>query len=496
MGLQVVDPHRGHSWDETDFIYSKPTYCNWCKMPVLRGSYCSTCGLCVHDNCLDAANKKHACKVVVLSRRNSMKHHWIRGNLPLTSICDVCRTHCGTEPRLCDLRCVWCQRAIHENCMKTLSRDCNFGKFQSMILPPYCITVKYERWNSAYSRYVVREVHPPKFKKWSPLLVLANRKSGEGEGNRLLKAFKQYLNPVQVVDLLEAPPESALDFCRLLPSHRCRILICGGDGTVGWVLGALDCANIKIAPHVAVLPLGTGNDLARVLGWGSGYTGEEEIAEILESVENAFATPLDRWQIRIDSYMFMHVPKPRKLFKMNNYFSVGVDATVVLKFHLHREKQPSLFSSRLLNKAIYFGYGVNEVLESNCKNLQEKIELELDGRVIELPELEGVVVLNINSWCAGVQMIPIDGRKDLPPVSFSDGKLEVCGLYSSFHIARMQVNLADPLLLGQARRVKIRVKEKCQLPMQIDGEPWEQGPGSLTITHLTQTIMLSNGSVT
>lgn len=202
MGLQVADPHRGHSWEETDFIYSKPTYCNWCKMPVLRGSYCSTCGLCVHDNCLDAANKKHACKVVVLSRRNSMKHHWIRGNLPLTSICDVCRTHCGTEPRLCDLRCVWCQRTIHENCMKTLSRDCNFGKFQSMILPPYCITVKYERWNSAYSRYVVREVHPPKFKKWSPLLVLANRKSGEGEGDRLLKAFKQYLNPVQVIPLL------------------------------------------------------------------------------------------------------------------------------------------------------------------------------------------------------------------------------------------------------------------------------------------------------
>ena len=39
--------------------------------------------------------------------------------------------------------------------------------------------------------------------------------------------------------------------------------------------------------------------------------------------------------------------------------------------------------------------------------------------------------------------------------SFSDGKLEVCGLYSSFHIARMQVNLADPLLLGQAHSVKV-----------------------------------------
>ncbi|CAB3996663.1 RNA-directed DNA polymerase from transposon X-element [Paramuricea clavata] len=198
-----------------------------------------------------------------------------------------------------------------------------------------------------------------------------------------------------------------------------------------------------------------------------------------------------RWKISIDRYTYFHVPKPRKIFKMNNYFSVGCDATVVLKFHKHREQQPSLFSSRLFNKAIYFGYGVNEVLEANCKNLQEKIQLEMDGRIIDLPELEGIVVLNINSWCAGVKMIS-GNDEDLPPVSFSDGKLEVCGLYSSFHIARMQVNLADPLLLGQAHEVKIRVKEKRQLPMQIDGEPWEQGPGVVTLSHLNQTMMLTS----
>ena len=35
---------------------------------------------------------------------------------------------------------------------------------------------------------------------------------------------------------------------------------------------------------------------------------------------------------------------------MNNYFSVGCDAKVVLNFHLHRESQPALFTSRLINK--------------------------------------------------------------------------------------------------------------------------------------------------
>ena len=37
---------------------------------------------------------------------------------------------------------------------------------------------------------------------------------------------------------------------------------------VGWVLSELDKHKITPPPPVAVLPLGTGNDMSRVLNWG------------------------------------------------------------------------------------------------------------------------------------------------------------------------------------------------------------------------------------
>lgn len=43
-------------------------------------------------------------------------------------------------------------------------------------------------------------------------------------------------------------------------------------------------------------------------------------------------------------------------------------------------------------------------MAADCKNLEKKLDLYLDGRHVELPELESVVVMNISSWAAGVDL--------------------------------------------------------------------------------------------
>ncbi len=226
-----------------------------------------------------------------------------------------------------------------------------------------------------------------------PLLVFVNGKSGGRRGERLKTALAcaPDLDALDVVDLGAARgPEAALRAHGHV--EGLRILVCGGDGTVAWVLQALEdleevretpdariprvdvpslsgaaptrqppppraskravprgsvlpatprdfSANLRgirfqrsllptilsktllvrrltttppplkttppppppqlhPKPPVGILPLGTGNDLARVFGWGARYD-DALVASVGAALANAETRQLDRWVVRV-----------------------------------------------------------------------------------------------------------------------------------------------------------------------------------------------------
>lgn len=84
-----------------------------------------------------------------------------------------------------------------------------------------------------------------------------------------------------------------------------------------------------------------------------------------------------------------------QMFVMNNYFGIGIDADLCLDFHNAREENPNKFNSRLHNKSVYVKMGFKKMVDRTCRDLQRKVRLEVDGKLVDLPPLEGIIILNI-----------------------------------------------------------------------------------------------------
>jgi hypothetical protein len=330
-------------------------------------------------------------------------------------------------------------------------------------------------------------------------------------------------------------------------------------------------------PPIAVLPLGTGNDLSRTLGWGPGYENEP-LAEIIQSIDRAKIVAMDRWSVRcvpieVDSspsssplgfespkrgskvenahsgpsssssssssssaiphqevasptplltsstssnsstmtsstnspVPFRSLPRQAPISKaiseqclivpsspptrpesspssrsgpipsknsvktpevmpkdegagvpsslgepkclvMNNYFSVGVDAEVALKFHKLREEKPKYFRSRFINKGWYGLYGMEGMIK-NCGPLYKVVSLYLDNsdaKVEYAKDITGIIFLNISSYGGGTDPWgPISSKSKRSVPSMSDGLLEVIGVTGSDFEMVMNIAFAD-----------------------------------------------------
>ncbi|MEQ2187962.1 hypothetical protein GOODEAATRI_010120, partial [Goodea atripinnis] len=309
----------------------------------------------------------------------------------------------------------------------------------------------------------------------SPLLVFVNPKSGGLKGRELLYSFRKLLNPHQVFDITNGGPLAGF-----------RVLVCGGDGTVGWVLGVLETVRHKLVcrePPIAIVPLGTGNDLARILRWGAGYSGEDP-HHILASVDEAEEVQMDRWTILLDAQDISEDGKdncflePPKIVQMSNYFGLGIDAELSLDFHLAREDEPDKFTSRFHNKGVYVKVGLQKI--SHGRSLHKELQLQVDTKEVPLPNIEGLIFLNIPSWGSGADLWGSEADVRFVRPRIDDSLLEVVGVTGVVHMGQVQSGLRSGIRIAQGSYIRLTVSKP--VPVQLDGEPWIQPPGHIIIS--------------
>uniref|UniRef100_A0A7N8XW26 Diacylglycerol kinase n=1 Tax=Mastacembelus armatus TaxID=205130 RepID=A0A7N8XW26_9TELE len=529
-----------HIWFETsgsgDFCYVGEQYCiaKSLQKSVARKK-CAGCKISVHTMCMGQLEKiNFRCKPSfrepgsrAVRESNVVRHHWVHRRRQ-TGKCRQCgkgfqQKFSFHSKEIVAISCSWCKQAYHNKVtcfmLQQIEECCSLGAHAAVIIPPtWIIRVRRPQSSLKSSKKKKRTslkcnksskkgaelqdgrwkpflVKPLPSQLMKPLLVFVNPKSGGNQGAKIVQSFMWYLNPRQVFDLTKGGPREGLELYAKVPNLR--ILACGGDGTVGWILSVLDQLKLRPQPPVSILPLGTGNDLARTLNWGGGYT-DEPITKILSHVEDGNIVQLDRWNLIVEPNPSAreedrdeHQTDKLPIDVFNNYFSLGFDAHVTLGFHESREANPEKFNSRFRNKMFYAGTAFSDFLSGSSKDLAKHIRVVCDGtdltaKVQEL-KLQCLLFLNIPRYCAGTMPWGHPSEhQDFEPQRHDDGCIEVIG-FTMTSLATLQVG-GHGERLHQCKEVTLTTSKS--IPMQVDGEPCKLAPSIIHINLRNQANMV------
>ncbi|MBA0764354.1 hypothetical protein Gotri_013710 [Gossypium trilobum] len=346
----------------------------------------------------------------------------------------------------------------------------------------------------------------------NPVVVFINPKSGGRNGSVLQDRLQHMISQEQVFDLHNVKPDEFVryglgclekwaekDNCAKETRKNVRVVVAGGDGTVGWVLGCLGVLHEKDqfpVPPVAIIPLGTGNDLARSFGWGGSFpfSRRSAIKRALQRATNGRICHLDSWNVVVQMPGGEVVDPPHSLKttevcdvdqnlkiegcvpdKVNcyegvfyNYFSIGMDAQVAYGFHHLRNEKPYLAQGPISNKLMFESSG-----ESVAKGI-----LGAEGKA---KNVRAIVALNLHSYGSGRNPwgnLKPDylQKRGFVEAHVDDGILEIFGLKQGWHASFVMVELISAKHIAQASSIRLELSggDWRDAFLQMDGEPWKQ----------------------
>ncbi|XP_077238259.1 diacylglycerol kinase 7-like [Tasmannia lanceolata] len=373
----------------------------------------------------------------------------------------------------------------------------------------------------------------------APMVVFVNSRSGGRHGTILKGRLQELMGQEQVFDLSTVKPTEFVQYglacleqlanlgdpCARETREKMRVMVAGGDGTVGWVLGSI--AELyeqkrEPIPPVGIIPLGTGNDLSRSFGWGGSFPFAWRSA-VKRSLYKAVTGPvcrLDSWRVvvlmpaeetvelphslRHTEYPFGQdrdiegdLPEKVTCFEgvFYNYFSIGMDAQVAYGFHHLRDEKPYLAHGPIANKVIYSGYSCTQgwfftpcMSDPSLRGLNNILRVQIkkvncsEWEQIRVPSsVRAVVALNLHNYGSGRnpwgQLKPeYLEKKGFVEAHADDGLLEIFGLKQGWHASFVMVELISAKHIAQAASIRLEIRggQWKRAYMQMDGEPWKQ----------------------
>ncbi|XP_058113847.1 diacylglycerol kinase 4-like [Magnolia sinica] len=374
----------------------------------------------------------------------------------------------------------------------------------------------------------------------TPMIIFVNSRSGGRHGPILKGRLQELMGQEQVFDLSAVKPSDFVQYglaclenlashgdnCAKETREKMRIMVAGGDGTVGWVLGSigeLHKAKREPVPPIGIIPLGTGNDLSRSFGWGGSFPFAWKSA-VKRSLYKAIAGPiyrLDSWEVVVSMPSGEDVELPHSLRYMEdcpfgedgdiegnlpekvscfggvfyNYYSIGMDAQVAYGFHHLRDEKPYLAQGPIANKLIYSGYSCTQgwfftpcLSDPSLRGLNNIVRLHIkkvncsEWEQIRVPSsVRAVVALNLHNYGSGrnpwgnLKPNYLE-KRGFVEAHADDGLLEIFGLKQGWHASFVMVELISAKHIAQAASIRLEIRggQWKHAYMQMDGEPWKQ----------------------